>query len=53
MSSEFQRVGEYGRVPVYKLIGGSDDLIYVPSKEGGPATDGSGSAVGLFTAIWE
>jgi hypothetical protein len=34
VSSEFQPVGEYGRRPVYRRIGGSDDLIYIPSREG-------------------
>jgi hypothetical protein len=31
---DFQRVGEYARLPVYKLARGGDDVIYVPSRQG-------------------
>jgi hypothetical protein len=33
-NAQFRRAGEYGRFPVYKLSGGSDDVIYVPAREG-------------------
>lgn len=32
--SEFTRVGEYGAFPVFRRIGGNQDVIYVPTRKG-------------------
>jgi hypothetical protein len=33
-SSAFQRVGEYGRFPVFRRMGVDEDVIYVPPRQG-------------------
>jgi hypothetical protein len=33
-SSAFQRVGEYGRFPVFRRTGVDEDVIYVPTRQG-------------------